>query len=96
MTIQLNTVIEMRESHRWLSTAKAPTVIARVTGVRPNVLGGVTYKLEFTSNKQMGGKPVQVMRLLTDTELSKQLVQIVKKARKPAVRKVARTGNRAA
>lgn len=98
-TYQLNTVIEMREHYRWISTSTAPTVTAKVTGVRANVLGGVTYALEFTSNKQMGGKPVQVMRLLTDRELDKQFVQVVKpakKSRKPAARKVARTGTRAA
>lgn len=96
MTLQLHTQITMRESARWLSTAKAPTVTATVTGKRTNAQGGTTYVLEFVSNRQFGSKPVPVTRVLSDSELASRDAKVVKKARKPAPRKVSRTGKRAA
>ena len=58
-------------------------------------MGGITYTLEFTSNKLLNGKRVQVTRLLTDRELLERGAQVVRKARKQQPSTDKRTGRAA-
>jgi hypothetical protein len=81
MSYTVNTTLRITEKPQWLTTRQGVTVLATVASVKQTSVG-VLYSLDFVATKTANGKPVYVTKFLFERDLSKRVIEVVKKARK--------------